>query len=225
MNRALSCFKRGFMSCSNISSCTMSMKNYIINYPQYMKDKDSYLEEKWNRHNEEYKEDLRAIRDTEKEYALRKWSTFKDEHSNTSALMREFTFKENQHMLQFVNQIKNKCDELDHHPEWAMGVDNILKVRLTSHFRKNNISERDYQLAAHMSSIYEKNSDNSFLFNRRNQLIFSYSFSAAVFIFISYLIYVWYKTSKNYNITSRDFFFARVNTHDNDYIGLTKLKK
>ena len=39
----------------------------------------------------------------------------------------------------FMNLIKDKCDELDHHPEWTLS-DNILKIRLTSHFNKNNVS-------------------------------------------------------------------------------------
>ena len=53
-----------------------------------------------------------------------------------------------------MNEVSKFCTELDHHPEWRLeGL--TLKVNLTSHFRDNTVSEKDYQLAQEMNFVFK----------------------------------------------------------------------
>ena len=47
--------------------------------------------------------------------------------NNTSYLHRTFTFNNND-AINFINIIKEKCDEINHHPEWNLSNNNLELV-------------------------------------------------------------------------------------------------
>ena len=108
--------------------------------------------------------------------------------------------------------MKDKSSELDHHPEWNI-KNNLVNVKLTSHFMGNNVSEKDYELAANFSVAYDKCHG---LFN--NQAYLSYLIGTglvSVFCLVGFYVY---EFKKNYRYTSMDFMFARIETADNNYV-------
>jgi len=113
--------------------------------------------------------------------------------------------------------IKDKCEEIDHHPEWSLGNDNVLRVRLTSHFLNNKISQKDYELAAFISHKYEEKGDYSFKYNKTVQRLVSYSFSGVVALLSFAVFYYSYVNFKRRNTTSYDFYFTKINHTSNEY--------
>ena len=112
-----------------------------------------------------------------------------------------------------MNYIKDKANEIDHHPEWQI-KDNILRVRLTSHFNNNNLSEKDYEIAAYMSQLYD--SEISLITNKKVHryfnVILSISFVLSLLYFVLYL-----KNLKRRNFTSMDFVLPKVEMTTNEY--------
>ena len=89
--------------------------------------------------------------------------------------------------LKYLKNVREICNEMDHHPEWTLN-NNILEVRLTSHFNKNNVSGTDYALAAEFSEIYDRTCGITGI----NQVYLSYLIGAAIIFgigFISNVIY------------------------------------
>ena len=90
---------------------------------------------------------------------------------------------------------------------------NVVEVKLTSHFQNNNVSEKDYELACIYSVEYEDCCAKII-----NQTYLSYIIGGAIIFggafFGSYI----YNFKRNYNYTSMDFMFARIETADNAYV-------
>ncbi len=124
---------------------------------------------------------------------------------------RTFTFKNNLIAIKFLDKVRNSCNELDHHPEWNLN-NNILDVKLTSHFNKNNVSEKDYRLASLLSVQYDEYCGYT------NQTYLSYLIGASIILGISFASIYYYNLVRNYRITSMDFVFARIETKDNAYV-------
>lgn len=212
-NNVLNFYKRAMSKVNPRPLC-----NYLFNYPQYEKDMDSKLPSYWEKDNKEYQKDFESIRSQQMSYALKtNWVESVNKEDNTSCLMRQFKFINNQSLSQFVNSMKEKCDELDHHPEWAISPNNVLQVKLTSHFKKNNISTKDYQLAAEMSLVYESVENNLLMTYPQYRKIVSFAFGAAVAILLTSVAAYWYHTSNHYSITSRDFLFTKINNRHNNF--------
>jgi 4a-hydroxytetrahydrobiopterin dehydratase len=202
------------MSTSRLScwkSCTM---DYFFNYPAYCAKRDAKLQTNFERQNMGYIFDQEQIKNNQKSIALQNWKL--REESGKSFLIRELNFSSSEEALQFMNLVKDKCDQLDHHPEWTV-KDQHLHVRLTSHFLKNNVSDKDWELAAVISQKYEDRFYYKIAFDKRYQ---SYIRNFVAFMFASFTFYImfnYFLLYRNYNITSRDFFFPRILTSDNDY--------
>lgn len=120
--------------------------------------------------------------------------------------------------MQFVDKMRPKCNELDHHPEWQI-INNVIKVKLTSHFNNNNVSAKDYELAAYFALSYD---DSCGLASYQPYL--SYLLGAGIISGIAFIALYLYNFKRNYRFTSMDFMFARIDTPDNAYIkkGFTK---
>ncbi len=189
-------------------------RDYILNYPSYCAKRDATLTSKFEKDNLKYIFDMQEINNNYKRISLQTWQA--QEEAGKSSLQRELHFASRSEALNFLNVIKNKCDEIDHHPEWSVQDEN-LHIKLTSHFLKNNISEKDYELAAFISQKYEDKAYFNFIFNRRNQTWLSNSAALAFALFTFYALSYMITLYQNYRITSRDFLFAKILTAENDY--------
>ena len=114
--------------------------------------------------------------------------------------------------LKYLQNVREICNEMDHHPEWTLN-NNILEVRLTSHFHKNNVSDTDYALAANFSEIYNRTCGVT----GNNQVYLSYLIGAIVIFGIGFVSNMLYQ-QRNYRTTSMDFMFAKVDTNNNAYV-------
>lgn len=131
---------------------------------------------------------------------------------NSSHLHREFTFRSNKEAVKFIEALRTKCNELDHHPEWTL-INNSVQVKLTSHFKNNNVSAKDYELASLFSVQYEDSCSHI-----NNQTYLSYMIGAAIIFGGAYIANYMYHFKRNYNYTSMDFMFAKIDTADNAYV-------
>jgi hypothetical protein len=102
---------------------------------------------------------------------------------------------------------------MDHHPEWTLN-NNILQVKLTSHFNNNNVTETDYALAANFSEIFDRTCG---VVSEHNQVYLSYLIGAVVILGVGFISNILYQR-RNYRITSMDFMFAKIDTKDNEYV-------
>lgn len=114
--------------------------------------------------------------------------------------------------LKYLENVREICNEMDHHPEWNLN-NNILEVRLTSHFNRNNVSETDYALAAEFSEIFDRTCG----ITGNNQVYLSYLIGAAIILGVGFIGRIFYE-NRNYRITSMDFMFAKIDTSDNAYV-------
>jgi hypothetical protein len=112
-----------------------------------------------------------------------------------------------------MNAVRNKCDEIDHHPEWQL-KDNVLRVRLTSHFKGNNLSPKDYELAAIMNRIYEENISVNInkTFHKYFVVALSFGFVGSILAFVISL-----RNLKKRRFTSMDFVLPKVELSSNEY--------
>ena len=114
--------------------------------------------------------------------------------------------------MKFLEATRSKCNEIDHHPEWSIN-NNTVEVKLTSHFKNNNVSEKDYELACNFSLQYEECCAQV-----SNQTYFSYLIAGALIFGSAFLSSYIYNFKRNYNYTSMDFMFARIDTAENAYV-------
>jgi pterin-4a-carbinolamine dehydratase len=208
--------------CQGISCSTRSISNkstnffnrlpyYLFKYPIFEQQRDSHLQKKYDHDNANYNRDIQSIQEFTKEIARRDWK----EHD--SYLSRELSFDNREHALIFMNIVKEKCDEIDHHPEWMLANDNVLKIRLTSHFRDNNLSPKDWELAAYITTKYNEKGDYNFKYNKTIQRLASYSFSGVVCLLSFAVFYYTYTNFKRRNTTANDFYLAKINHTSNEY--------
>jgi hypothetical protein len=115
-------------------------------------------------------------------------------------------------LIKYVNLVKDKCDQLDHHPDWSIN-DNILDVKLTTHYIGNKVSDKDWELAAFMSQYYnERNTMDD-----RTMKLMRWAVALGL-LSGSYMLFKWYEQVKlHHRFTSMDFIFQRVDTKKNDY--------
>ena len=125
---------------------------------------------------------------------------------------RTFNFSSNLEAVKFLQNVREVCNEKDHHPEWTLN-NNILEVKLTSHFKRNNVTETDYALAAEFSEIFERTCG----ITGNNQVYISYLIGAAVIFGIGFVSNMFYQM-RHYRITSMDFMFSKIETKNNEYV-------
>ena len=96
---------------------------------------------------------------TEKEKEILKDNNWKFIiNENHSSIENIFIFNSNYEAIEFINLVKEKCDEIDHHPFWVLeklsNNKTSLNVNLTSHFNNNNITDKDIFIGAFMTYNY-----------------------------------------------------------------------
>lgn len=166
-----------------------SIGNLLINYPNYAKIQNENSQAKIKQDNEKSKRNYLSVTNTEKQVVKNSnWRLSENKENNTSELLTEFTFNDESIALDFISLVKDKCDEIDHHPSWTYKANHktrtfTLKINLTSHFAKNNVTEKDYELAAYLTSEYHKL--NQFYFDQKFRMLMSTT-ATIVFFFIFY---------------------------------------
>lgn len=70
-------------------------------------------------------------------------------------LTREFTFKDFNEVIAFINKIAPICEEKSHHPDIQIYKFNQLKVELITH-DIDAISEKDFALAKSIDDAFER---------------------------------------------------------------------
>ena len=78
-----------------------------------------------------------------------KEENFADE---TSALTREFNFKDFVGAWAFMSGVALLAEKMDHHPDWS-NVYNRVTIRLSSHDAGNKITDKDRKLASQIDKI------------------------------------------------------------------------
>jgi hypothetical protein len=121
--------------------------------------------------------------------------------------------------MRYMNVVKEKCEELDHHPDWTICIHTkTLTVNLTSHFLGNKVSNKDWELAAFMSQFY----DNRNTYDRVTLSYMRWLVGLSVLLG-SYWLFKFYERVKlHHRFTSDDFIFQRVDTKRNDYYSRIK---
>lgn len=178
--------------------------NYFINYPEYQKSLKSQHQEKFKLEEKSQINNFLLVDKRYKEIAEQtNWKLISDSGNNTSSIEKVFLFNEEKYALEFISLMKDKCDEIDHHPSWTFNSNNSTKtysinVNLTSHFAKNNVTEKDYEMAAYMSYEYEKLM--SLYKDSKFRTMISLSSTVLFFLFIfSYGFSKYNKEKKRYN--------------------------
>ena len=70
----------------------------------------------------------------------------------TSALTREFNFKDFVSAWAFMCSVALLAEKIDHHPDWS-NVYNRVTIRLSSHDAGNKITDKDRKLASQIDKI------------------------------------------------------------------------
>lgn len=189
---------------------SLSIGNYLINYPAYQSIVNNKLEDKYKKLNNISKNNKNLINEYQKELIdSSKWEYLKsadesnkkfnedDKDNSTSSLNRKYYFSHEHDALEFINIMKEKCDEIDHHPSWTFICNHASKsycinINLSSHFNNNNVSEKDYELAIYLEYEFER---YKLLFGKR-QVRFYIGLSLTFLLFL-YLYNKFLKIYKN----------------------------
>lgn len=70
----------------------------------------------------------------------------------TSALVREFAFKDFVNAWGFMNKVALLAERNDHHPDWS-NVYNKVSIRLNTHDAGNKITAKDRKLASEIDKL------------------------------------------------------------------------
>lgn len=187
---------------SMVSLNSTNIGNYFINYPQYQKSVNSLSKEAFKHEENTQIKNFLLVEKRYKEIAEQtNWKLSSNASNNTSSIENTFIFTEEKYALEFISSMKDKCDDIDHHPSWTFTSTNnsySINVNLTSHFAKNNVTEKDYELAAYMSYEYEKLT--KLCKNSRFRTLISLSSTLLFFMFIfSYGFSKYNNEKKRYN--------------------------
>ena len=79
-------------------------------------------------------------------YALSMW--IEQDHS----LQRRFRFADFKAAFAFLTEVAVEAERLEHHP-WFSNEYNVVAFRLRTHDADNNVTARDYELAAAIDAI------------------------------------------------------------------------
>jgi 4a-hydroxytetrahydrobiopterin dehydratase len=71
-------------------------------------------------------------------------------------LEKTFTFANFDLAMLFVQQAAVEISALDHHPTWT-NTYNRIHVSLSTHDAGNTVTEKDWELARALDTLYEKN--------------------------------------------------------------------
>lgn len=70
---------------------------------------------------------------------------------DSASLKREFKFADFKQALDFINQVGEAAEKLNHHPDWSNSY-NKVSIALTTH-SAGGLTDKDYQLAETINLI------------------------------------------------------------------------
>lgn len=70
-------------------------------------------------------------------------------------LQKTFEFKDFETAIQFMQQASIEISHLNHHPEWT-NIYNKVRVTLTTHDASNTVTQKDFDLAEILDTVFEK---------------------------------------------------------------------
>lgn len=73
-------------------------------------------------------------------------------NKETEKITKEFTFKNFQEALTFVNKVGDLAENMDHHPDILLHSYKKVTISLTSH-SDGKVTEKDHQLASKIDEI------------------------------------------------------------------------
>ena len=76
-----------------------------------------------------------------------------DWNIRNNALCRKLTFSDFRTAFAFMQKVADKCEELNHHPDWR-NCYNTVEIMLCTHDAGDVITEKDYLLAEAIDLIY-----------------------------------------------------------------------
>jgi hypothetical protein len=105
-----------------------------------------------------------------------------------------------------MNIAKAKCDELDHHPDWSLNG-NTLDIKLSTHDHGNNVTLKDWELAAYFTQIYE---EGSFKYDKTKMCYLKYLTGLGLLVGSIYIALWIYNLKTKYRFTSENFIFSKI---------------
>lgn len=207
-----------FSSHSNTFNSS-TLGNLAFNYAAYMKGVAANQENKFKILAEKSQKNIALISQRQREIVNESdWIYTRNQESNTSSIERKFAFDEESQALEFISVVKEKCDEIDHHPSWTYTADNIKKeyvinINLTSHFAQNNVTDKDYELAAFLTYEYERL--RTFFFNNHMRSLITISLNTLLVIFV--YKYVLRKYNKHEEKKFDAYYLCSKNLNKNGY--------
>ena len=76
----------------------------------------------------------------------------------TNAIYKRFVFESFKNALDFINQVAEIVEDLNHHPKWT-NLYNKVDVSLTTNDYKG-VTEKDFELALKMEEVFSNSSDS-----------------------------------------------------------------
>jgi len=70
-------------------------------------------------------------------------------------LIRKFSFKNFKDAFSFMTLIAEAAEQMNHHPNWTNKY-NIVEIELCTHDANNKLTEKDFELAKKIDSVYLK---------------------------------------------------------------------
>lgn len=168
---------------------SISIGNYMINYPAYkgILEKSNENKTKAQKQKDDNNANKNIFQRQREILEQSDWKLINNKEDNTSSIEKVFNFSEESYALEFISLVKDKCDELDHHPSWIYKANQIDKlyvitINLTSHFNNNQVSDKDYELGSYLQYEYEQ---LTILFNKSYiRKIVGFSLSALTIFYI-----------------------------------------
>ncbi|KAF5060343.1 putative pterin-4-alpha-carbinolamine dehydratase [anaerobic digester metagenome] len=80
------------------------------------------------------------------------WEKIVLESSQKIAIEKAFTFSNFSEAFAFMTRVALLAEKSDHHPEWT-NIYNKVIIRLSTHDAGNEVTEKDYALAAAIDNL------------------------------------------------------------------------
>lgn len=81
------------------------------------------------------------------------WEKVVPESGHKIAIEKVFTFSNFSEAFAFMTRVALLAEKSDHHPEWTNLYNKVI-IRLSTHDAGNEVTEKDYALAAAIDSLF-----------------------------------------------------------------------
>ncbi len=75
-------------------------------------------------------------------------------NNKDNQLIKKFTFDNFRQAFAFMTEVALIAEKHDHHPNWENEYNWVI-IRFTTHSENNTVTEKDWELANAIDSIYE----------------------------------------------------------------------